>query len=110
MTLTAPVTTPPHPPVDWTPKHSLAAGALYLITFATSIAAVVFFLNPVLDDPRYIVGAGADTRVIIGCLLDVGNALACIGTAVAVFPVVRRQSESLALGFVATRLFEAAVI
>lgn len=110
MTLTAPVTTPPDTPVDWTRKHSLAGGALYLITFATSIAAVVFFLNPVLDDPRYIVGAGADTRVIIGCLLDVGNALACIGTAVAVFPVVRRQSESLALGFVATRLFEAAVI
>jgi hypothetical protein len=45
-----------------------------------------------------------------GCLLDVVNALACIGTAVAVFPVVRRQNESLALGFVTSRMLEAAVI
>jgi hypothetical protein len=48
--------------------------------------------------------------VIVGCLLDVVNALAAIGTAVAVYPVVRRQNESLALGFVTTRTFEAGVI
>jgi hypothetical protein len=97
-------------PVDWTRKHALATGTLYLITFAASIPAAFYFLSPVLDDPNYIIGAGADTRVIIGCLLDAVNALACIGTAVAVYPVVRRQNESLALGFVTTRMFEAAVI
>lgn len=83
---------------------------LHLITFAASIPAAFYFLSPVLDDAGYIIGSGADTRVIIGCLLDVINALACIGTAVAVYPVVRRQNESLALGFVTTRIFEAAVI
>ena len=97
-------------PVDWTRKHATATGTLYLITFAASIPAVFYFLTPVLDDPSYIIGAGADTRVIIGCLLDAVNALACIGTAVAVYPVVRRQNESMALGFVTTRMFEAAVI
>ena len=63
-----------------------------------------------LTDPDYIVGSGADTRVIIGCLLDVVNALAGIGTAVAVYPVVKRQNQSLALGFVTTRMLEASVI
>jgi hypothetical protein len=113
MSATATIAHPPAArpaPADWTRKHASATGILYLITFAASIPAVLYFLTPVLDDPNYIVGSGADTRVIIGCLLDAITALAGIGTAVAVYPVVRRQSESMALGFVTTRTFEAAVI
>ncbi len=111
MTATATVSTTARPaPVDWTRNHARAAGIFYLITFAASIPAAFYFLSPVLDDPAYIIGSGADTRVIVGCLLDVVNALAAIGTAVAVYPVVRRQNESLALGFVTTRMLEAAVI
>jgi hypothetical protein len=56
------------------------------------------------------VGSGADTQVTAGVVLDLVNALACIGTAIALFSVVKRQHEGLALGFVATRMFEAAVI
>jgi uncharacterized protein DUF4386 len=97
-------------PMNFSRKTALVTGALYLTTFAASIPAAFFFLTPVLDDPSYIVSAGADTRVIVGCLLDTVNALACIGTAVAVYPVVRRQNESMALGFVTSRMFEAAVI
>jgi hypothetical protein len=109
MTATASTTARPAP-VDWTRNYARAAGIFYLITFAASIPAAFYFLSPVLDDPAYIVGSGADTRVIVGCLLDVVNALACIGTAVAVYPVVRRQNESLALGFVTTRMLEASII
>src|SRR3954468_5270216 len=90
-------------------KTALVAGLLYMLTFASSIPAV-FLLNPVLTDPNYIVGPGADTQVITGAFLDLGNALACIGTAVALFSVMRREHEGLALGFVTTRMFEAAVI
>jgi hypothetical protein len=97
-------------PMDSARKTALVAGTFYLITFAASIPAAFYFLTPVLNDPNYIVSSGADTRVILGCLLDVVNALACIGTAVAVFPVVRRHNESMALGFVTSRMFEAAVI
>ncbi len=103
-------TSAPGSPVDWTRKYSFATGLFYLITFAASIPAAFYFLTPVLDDPSYVTGAGSDTRVIIGCLLDTVNALACVGTAVAFYPVARRLHESLALGFVTTRLFEAAVI
>jgi hypothetical protein len=90
-------------------KTALAGGAFYVLTFLASIPAV-FLLRPVLNDPTYIVSSGADTRVTLGAFLDLVTALANIGTAVALFPVVRRQSEALALGFVTTRMFEAAVI
>jgi hypothetical protein len=90
-------------------KTALMDGVFYLITFASSIPAV-FLLAPVLDDQTYILGSGADTQVTLGTVLDLINAGACIGTAVVLFPVVKRQSEALALGFVTTRMFEAAVI
>ena len=88
--------------LDPTRKTSLVAGILYLVTFISSIPAV-FLLAPVLNNPNYIISAGADFQVICGISLDLVNALAAIGTAVALFWVVRRQNESFALGFVATR-------
>jgi Domain of unknown function (DUF4386) len=92
-----------------TRKTALVAGTFYLITFAASFPAA-FLLGPVLDNADYIVSSGADTRVLWGCFLDVVNALACIGTAVALFPVVKRQNEATALGFVTARMLEAAII
>jgi hypothetical protein len=98
-----------HVPVDTMRRTALVAGVFYLITFISSIPAVGL-LRPILNDPDYIISAGADTQVLVGCLLDLVNAAACIGTAVALFPVVKRQSEAGALGFVTARMFEAAVI
>lgn len=95
--------------MDATRRAARTAGALYLVTFAASIPAVAL-LQPVLDGPAYVAGAGADARVLLGGLLDVVNAVACIGTAVVLFPVLRRWSEARALGFVASRLMEAAII
>ena len=88
---------------------ALAGGVLYLMTFAFSIPAV-FLLEPVLSNPDYIVSGGPDSQVLLGTLFDLITALACIGTAVALFPVIRRQSEAASLGFVTTRIFEAAII
>jgi hypothetical protein len=90
-------------------KHALAGGVLYLMTFVFSIPAV-FLLQPVLTDPSYIAGAGADGQVLLGAFFDLITALACIGTAVALYPVIRRQSQAFSLGFVTTRIFEAGVI
>jgi hypothetical protein len=95
--------------MDSVRKTALFGGLFYLITFASSIPAL-FLLAPVLNDSNYIVSSGADTQVVWGNVLDMVNALAAIGTAVALFPVVKHQSEALALGFVTTRMFEAAVI
>jgi hypothetical protein len=83
---------------------------LYLLTFAFSIPAF-FLYEPVLTDPDYIVGSGgSDTRIILGAMFEMFTALAGIGTAVAVYPVIRRQSEAASLGFVTTRMYEAAVM
>lgn len=90
-------------------RTALVAGVLYLITFISSIPAVLL-LEPVLTNPDYILGAGPDGQVRLGALLDIVNALACIGTAVVLFPIVKRQHEGMALGFLTTRLVEAAVI
>lgn len=89
-------------------KRTLAAGVFYLVTFV-AIPALIH-IGPVLDDPNYIVSDGVDTRVLLGCVLDIVVALTCIGTAVALFPVLRRHNEASALGFVTTRMFEAGVI
>ncbi len=109
-TMTTPSAAARRAPADWTRNNARAAGILYILTFTSSIPAAFYFLSPILDDARYVVGPGQDTRVIIGCLLDVVNALTCVGTAVAVYPVVKRQNQSMALGFVMSRMFEAAVV
>jgi hypothetical protein len=82
---------------------------LFLITFITSIPAFFFYV-PVLDDPRYVVGAGADTSVSFGAFLELILIIANIGTAVVLFPILRRQNEILALGYVTARIVECAFI
>ena len=93
-----------------TRRLALAAGVFYLLTFIFSIPAY-FLYEPVLTDPAYIVGSGgADTRIILGAIFEMLCAVAGIGTAVAVYPIIRRQSEAASLGFVTTRVYEAAVM
>jgi hypothetical protein len=83
---------------------------LFLITYITSIPAFFVFYVPVLDDPRYIVGAGADTSVSFGAFLELLLIIANIGTAVVLFPILRRQNEVLALGYVTARIIECVFI
>jgi len=90
-------------------KRAIVAGALYLITFITSIPALALY-HGVLNNPRWILGAGSDTGVLWGAFLEVICALAGIGTAVTLFPVVKRHSETAALGFVTARVVEATMI
>lgn len=108
-TTAAPEAAAPASSRDWTRGNARAAGIAYLVTFAASIPAIPL-LGPVLNDASFIVDGTATTQVAVGCLLDAVNAAACIATAVAVFPVVRRHNESLALGFVTSRVMEAAII
>ena len=90
-------------------KIARVTGVLFLITFIAAITAYLFYV-PVLDDPRYIVGAGADTTVSFGAFLELLLIIANIGTAVVLFPILRRQNEILALGYVTARIVECAFI
>jgi hypothetical protein len=92
-----------------TRRTAVVAGVLFLVTHVTSVAALALY-TPVLNNSDYIVGSGPDTQVLIGALLEVVLAMANIGTAVMLFPVVKRQNEGVALGYVGLRTLESAVI
>ncbi len=109
MTITAPAVTVPAVRRDPTRSNARAAGIFYLLTFVSSIPALIL-IGPILNDAGYVTSAGQDTRVLWGCLLDSVNALTAVGSAVAVYSVVKRQNGSMALGFVTSRLVEAAVV
>ena len=89
-------------------KIALAAGVLYLLTFVS--IPTPFALYAQVRDANYVIGSGPDTTIIIGGLLEIIVAIAGIGTAVVLFPVLKKQNESLALGLVASRILEASTM
>jgi hypothetical protein len=91
-----------------TRKTALVAGIFYLITFI-SIPTLALY-GPVKNHRDWILGAGGNTAVLVGGFLEVIVALAGIGTAVTLYPVVKRQNEGVALGFVTARVLEAGMI
>ena len=95
--------------VDSTRKTALVVGVLFILTFLTSIGGVIAY-GPVLSDPNYITGAGADTRVFLGAFLELFLIITNIGCAVVLFPLLKRNNEGLALGYVAARLVECTFI
>ena len=98
-------------PVSSPPPRTLAfiAGVFWLVTFVASIPAL-FLYSPVLNHAQYVLGAGSDTRIAVGAFLEVILAIAGIGTAVTMFPIIKRQNESMALGFIASRVLESTII
>ena len=95
-------------PMDKTRKTALVAGVFYLITFI-SIPTLALY-GPVKTHRDWILTSGSHTGVLVGGFLEVMVALAGIGTAVTLYPVVKRQNEGVALGFVAARVLEAVMI
>jgi hypothetical protein len=95
-------------PMSSTRKTALVAGIFYLITFI-SIPTLALY-GPVKNHRDWILSSGGHTGVLVGAFLEVVVALAGIGTAVTLYPVVKRQNEGAALGFVTSRLLEAAMI
>jgi hypothetical protein len=89
-------------------KTAFVAGLLYLITYL-AIPTIALY-GPVLSDPAFIVSSDNSTGVLWGAVLELIVAFAIVGTGVVLFPVLRRQNEGVALGFVTSRLFEAGVI
>jgi hypothetical protein len=90
-------------------KTALAAGLLYLATFVFSIPALGLY-DDVLNNADFVLGAGNDNGVLWGALIETITGLAGIATAVVLYPVIRRYGRTGALGFVASRTLEAAMI
>lgn len=98
----APIGVPPR-------RIAIAAGVFYLITHVTSVVALGLY-GPIMNSASYIIGSGPDNQVMVGVLFEVILALAIVGTAVTLFPVVKRQNEGVALGYVGLRTLEAGII
>jgi hypothetical protein len=88
-------------------KTSLTAGILYLLTF---ISIPTLSLYHEIHQPNFILSSAPSSDVVLGGMLELLMALACIGTALAFYPVLKKQNEMLALGFVAARVLEATLI
>ena len=94
-------------PMESLRKTALIAGLCYLISFV-SIPTLVLYTA--VHEPSFIVGPGPDTPVLIGGVLEMIVALAGLGSAVALYPILKRQNQSMALGLVGTRTIEGAVL
>ena len=92
--------------MDEDQRNARIFGVLFVITFLTSIPAVLLF-QPVLDDPAgYVAGAGNDSQIYLGAFLELLLILSNVGTAVDLYPIARRQNGLLAIGYVAARIIE----
>jgi hypothetical protein len=108
MSPTAPTPAGPRAPTDPMRRTARIAGVLYLLTFV-SIPTLALY-EPVKEHADFVLGAGSDTGLLWGALSEVVVGLCGIGTAVVLFPVLKRQSETAALGLVAARLVETGLI
>jgi hypothetical protein len=108
MSTTADTPAATRPPMDRMRRTSLAAGILYLATFV-SVPTLALYQD-VRGETDFVLGAGSDTGVLVAASSEVVVALAGIGTAVVLFPVAKRVSETAALGFVTSRVVEGALI
>ena len=108
MASTTRITAATRVPMDSTRKTALVAGIFYLITFIS--IPTLFLYGPVKDHQDWILSSGGHTAVFVGGFLEVIVALAGIGTAVTLYPVLKRQNEGAALGFVTARVIEGSMI
>jgi len=92
-----------------TRRTARIAGVWWIITFVTSIPALLLY-DPLLNDANFILSTGADTRIQLGAILEVGLVISGIATAVVMYPVLKRQSQSIALGYVGCRIVESCMI
>ena len=97
----------PRVPMTALRRAALFAGISYVVSFCS---IPNFALYSAAHDPSYLVSPGPDTPIVIGGVLEMIVGLAGIATTIFLYPVVRRQNEALAIGFVATRTLEAATI
>ena len=91
-------------------KMATIVGVLFLVALVASILGGML-IDTVLGAPDYLLEiSSSETQLIFGSLLELVNGIAVIGIAVLLFPTLKKQDEGLALGYVALRLIEAAII
>lgn len=85
-------------------------GVLYIVATVAAIIGLILY-NPILNDPDYLVsGAKNENQIILGAIFELILACSAIGTAIMLYPYIRKQNESIARGYVCFRFFETVLI
>jgi hypothetical protein len=88
-------------------------GWLFIGTFVTSIPARLLFVDGLgasWTDVRFHPGATDATTLKLGAILEFGVIAFNIATAVVIYPLVKRQSATVSLGYVTARIMESTFI
>jgi Domain of unknown function (DUF4386) len=89
---------------------AVAAGVLFIIATVADLISRVVFVQPMLSAPVDLTKISAnENQVLLGALFLFIGAAAAAGIAIALYPVLRKHNEGLALGSVGFRLIEAAL-
>jgi len=104
------MTSPSALPTPAETRTAHIAGWLMASTFVTAILAALVLYKPILDETDFILGSGEHGRIQLGALLEIFLMIGNVGTAVVMFPILRRYSEALSLSYVASRTIESAII
>ena len=104
------MTSPSALPTPAETRTAHIAGWLMASTFVTAILAALVLYKPILDETDFILGSGEDGRIQLGALLEFLLMVGNVGTAVVMFPILRRYSEALSLSYVASRTIESTII
>jgi uncharacterized membrane protein len=91
-------------------KNAVFTGVLFIVDDITSIIGLALYTH-LLNDPDFLLkGSGYGNQVILGAFFELVAACLMVGTAIMLFPYLRRHSESIAIGYVCFRLFEAVLV
>ncbi|HQW25439.1 MAG TPA: DUF4386 domain-containing protein [Saprospiraceae bacterium] len=91
-------------------SNAIAAGILFIIAAVAAMTGRILY-GPILADPDYIIkGTAHEAQVLWGAFFEILTAFAVIGTPVALFPVLRKYNQSLAIATVSFRLLETTMI
>ena len=94
-------------------KIARIVGWLFIATFVTGIGARLLFVDGLgasWSDMRFIPAADGDTRMYFGAILEFLVIVTNIGTAAVLYPMLKRQSEIGAVGYVTARVVECTFI
>jgi len=99
----------PIPVVNRNREIAVLVGALFLISTATFILSNVL-ITPLLGSHNVLAAiAGNSQRMIAATLIGLIEGVATVGIALALYPILRREHPSLALGYAGMRIAELAV-
>lgn len=96
--------------MDSNRKNEIIVGVLFILAAVTAIIGLALY-QPILNDPDYIInGSANETQVIWGAFCELILAFSVIGIAVMMYPILNKENESIAIGYVCFSLLEATII